>query len=259
VTVRTRTLLAAAVGLCLGQALPAAEPAPLGVAPPAATAPAMPANQKVANTIAENLRQNGRLSGYRIDVFFQNGVADVSGAVGDQMQKEEALRIVQGVPGVERVRDHLMLLNPSPVTQVQAAVPPMPPADGAAPMPRPVAPDAGAGPALGIPPGVAPGAGYPGPLEPMPIFQAGPGGGPYSLPPANMPPYAWPTYAPYNNYSRVAAPSAYPPNAWPFIGPPYPFPKVPLGWRKVQLEWIDGHWWFGNSAQCHDWWRLRYW
>jgi hypothetical protein len=74
-----------------------------------------------------------------------------------------------------------------------------------------------------------------------------------------MPPYAWPTYAPHNNYSRVGYPSAYPYHAWPFIGPPYPFPKVPLGWRKVILEWQDGHWWFGKAAMCYDWWRLRYW
>ena len=62
-----------------------------------------------------------------------------------------------------------------------------------------------------------------------------------------LPPYAWPTYAPYNNYSRVAYPTAYPYNAFPFIGPYYPFPKVPLGWRKVQLEWEDGHWCYGRQ------------
>jgi hypothetical protein len=73
-----------------------------------------------------------------------------------------------------------------------------------------------------------------------------------------MPPYAWPTYAPYNNYSRVAYPEAYPMNAWPFIGPIHPFPKVPLGWRSVKLEWDDGYWWFSRTATKHDWWRLRF-
>ena len=79
------------------------------------------------------------------------------------------------------------------------------------------------------------------------------------MPPPPMPPYAWPSYAPYNNYSRVAAPSMYPYQSWPFIGPPYPFPKVPLGWRSVNLRWIDGHWWYGRTATGHDWWRVRYW
>ena len=74
-----------------------------------------------------------------------------------------------------------------------------------------------------------------------------------------MPPYSWPTYAPYNNYSRVAYPELYPYQSWPFIGPCYPFPKVPLGWRSVKLEWQDGHWWFSKTATNHDWWRLRYW
>jgi len=263
VTVRTRYLLAAAVGLGLGQALPAQEPAKIGVEK--APAAAVPHNQQVANSIAEQLRQNARLSGYKIDIAFQNGVADVSGCVGNMPQKEETLRIIQGVPGVERVRDRLMVLNPGPLAQVQAA---MPPVADPAPLPR-RAPDGMAAPgAPALPPGAIPmpgggfpgGGGYPGAMEPTPIYAAPGGpGGPYSLPAANMPPYAWPTYAPYNNYSRVASPSAYPAEAFPFIGPQYPFPKVPLGWRSVKLEWVDGHWWFGKTAQCHDWWRIRYW
>jgi hypothetical protein len=74
-----------------------------------------------------------------------------------------------------------------------------------------------------------------------------------------MPPYAWPTYAPYNNYSRVGYPTLYPQQSWPFIGPLYPFPKVPLGWRAVKLEWQDGHWWLSRYATPHDWWMLKYW
>ena len=82
---------------------------------------------------------------------------------------------------------------------------------------------------------------------------------PYDLIPPKMPPYAWPTYAPYNNYSRVAYPQAYPYEAFPFIGPLYPFPKVPLGWRSVKLEWDDGFWWYSKVACKYDWWRLRFW
>lgn len=59
----------------------------------------------------------------------------------------------------------------------------------------------------------------------------------------NMPGYAWPSYASHPNYSAVTYPKQYSPTAWPYIGPFYPYPQVPLGWRKVALEWDDG-WWF---------------
>lgn len=60
---------------------------------------------------------------------------------------------------------------------------------------------------------------------------------------ANMPGYAWPSYAPHPNYAALAYPKQYSAAAWPYIGPFYPYPQVPLGWRKVTLEWDDG-WWF---------------
>lgn len=58
-----------------------------------------------------------------------------------------------------------------------------------------------------------------------------------------MPNYAWPSYAAYPNYAALTYPQQYSPTAWPYIGPFYPYPQVPLGWRKVALEWDDG-WWF---------------
>ena len=58
-----------------------------------------------------------------------------------------------------------------------------------------------------------------------------------------MPGYAWPSYASHPNYAALTYPKQYSPTAWPFIGPFYPYPQVPLGWRKVTLEWDDG-WWF---------------
>ena len=57
-----------------------------------------------------------------------------------------------------------------------------------------------------------------------------------------MPAYAWPTYASHPNYAAVTYPKQYSPSAWPYIGPFYPYPQVPLGWRKVTLEWDDGWW-----------------
>ena len=57
-----------------------------------------------------------------------------------------------------------------------------------------------------------------------------------------MPGYAWPSYAPSPNYGAVTYPKQYSPSAWPYIGPFYPYPQVPLGWRRVTLEWDDGWW-----------------
>jgi hypothetical protein len=242
-TVRSRYLLAAAVGMCMAHPLLGQEPGRLAVDRGQALAPqvAPSLNQQVANSIADHLRQSGQLRHYDVDVRFQDGTAELSGNVADQLQREEAVRLVQGVPGVERVVDHLTLAESGTISRVQAAAPPPlaePPA--AAPVPPPVA--------------TAPGQ----PTEPMPLAAA-PQPGPYDVNAPRMPPYAWPTYAPYNNYSRVAYPEAYPYNAWPFIGPVYPFPKIPLGWRAVKLDWRDGHWWFSKFATKHDWWRLRYW
>lgn len=59
----------------------------------------------------------------------------------------------------------------------------------------------------------------------------------------NMPGYAWPGYAAHPNYGALSYPKQYSPSAWPYIGPFYPYPQVPLGWRRVELEWDDG-WWF---------------
>ena len=57
------------------------------------------------------------------------------------------------------------------------------------------------------------------------------------------PNYAWPSYAPRDNFSAVGYPTVYPWQAWPNIGPPYPYPEVPLDWRAVTLRWDDGIWW----------------
>jgi len=64
-----------------------------------------------------------------------------------------------------------------------------------------------------------------------------------------MPGYAWPTYASYPNYGAVTYPKQYSPNAWPYIGPFYPYPQVPLGWRRVTLEWDDGWWYLDFSSR----------
>jgi hypothetical protein len=65
---------------------------------------------------------------------------------------------------------------------------------------------------------------------------------------AQMPGYAWPSYAAYPNYAALTYPQQYSPTAWPYIGPFYPYPQVPLAWRKVSLEWDDGWWFLDFSA-----------
>jgi hypothetical protein len=241
VTFRSRCLLTAALGAWIAGALPAQEPARLGVEPgKALQAAEISPNQQIADTIAEHLSQSGHLRGYTVDVLFQDGTAELSGTVADEPQRDEVLRIAQGVPGVERVRDRLTLASAA-ILQAQAPLPPP------TPEPGPLT----AKPGEATPPGVRT-------TEPLPLIQGMPTS-PYDLNPPRMPPYAWPTYAPYNNYARVAYPEAYPYQAWPFIGPPYPFPKIPPGWRRVELRWQDGHWWFSKLATKHDWWRVRYW
>jgi hypothetical protein len=53
-------------------------------------------------------------------------------------------------------------------------------------------------------------------------------------------------FAPWTAPPAQAASPYYtpqPPNSRPYIGPFYPYPQVPLGWRPVQHDWDDG-WWF---------------
>ena len=240
VIVRIPMLLAAALALSMALRVPAQEPARLSVDSGPVLTPCFDPtlNQKFADAIVEYLRQSRRLHDYTIDVVFQNGTAALTGTVADPLQREEAVQMVRGMPGVERVIDHVTCTAEDSVTPVQAVPPPVETA------PVPNGAQGGYGPNFVV--------------DPQPLVQA-PMPGPYDLNPPKMPPYAWPTYAPYNNYSRVAYPELYPYQSWPFIGPIYPFPKVPLGWRAVKLEWQDGHWWLSRYATRHDWWRLRYW
>jgi hypothetical protein len=57
-----------------------------------------------------------------------------------------------------------------------------------------------------------------------------------------MPNYAWPSYAAHPNYAALTYPKQHSACSYPYIGPFYPYPQVPLGWRKVTLEWHDGWW-----------------
>ncbi|MEM8681151.1 MAG: BON domain-containing protein [Planctomycetota bacterium] len=75
----------------------------------------------------------------------------------------------------------------------------------------------------------------------------GQGGVVYDEP--QLPGYAWPGYAAHPNYAALQYPKQYSAQAWPYIGPFYPYPQVPLGWRKVSLEWDDGWWWLDFKSK----------
>ena len=88
--------------------------------------------------------------------------------------------------------------------------------------------------------------------RPIPMYVAGMGGrvAPARYDQPYMPNHAWPSYAAYPNYAALTYPKKYSPTAWPFIGPFYPYPQVPLAWRKVTLEWDDGWWTLDFKDSC---------
>jgi hypothetical protein len=140
--------------------------------------------------------------------------------------------------------------TPAPVKQVAATQPVsrrmVPPSAG---RPIPIAYTQAGGEMAG---GEMAGAQVPG--GPLPAYVAAAGGGtaPARYDQPHLPNYSWPSYAAYPNYAGLTYPRQYSPTAWPYIGPFYPYPQVPLGWRKVTLEWDDG-WWmldFKDTPSC---------
>ena len=252
-------------------------------------------NQEAAKKIRDHLRDSGQLVDYKIAVRYLNGTVWLQGHVRDQDQLTKAVALVfstQGVTIKQVVRDELTAdgaksgsssgsaaaktvgataaNNPlrgatqkgaADVNQAQALPASFYPGHGATPVammqPVPIPP---------APPTTAPAklpaaetvSGVPGAPLPMycPPGTAAGGPAPIRYDHAAMPGYAWPSYAAYPNYAAVTYPKQYSPTAWPYIGPFYPYPQVPLGWRKVSLEWDDGWWWldFKDKPRC-CWWR----
>lgn len=236
--VRALFPLAAAAGFWLAGPSIAQQPATL---PSSVSASTTNPNQSLADAIAARLRATNVAAGADIAIVAMDGSVTLTGSVKDASQRARVIREVRGVTGVFVVRDGLKVVGNGNLVQIQDS------GIGIAPVaPLPLAPQ-------GAPPYTGPG----------PIVEPAPLGVPGQFSPEmgapNLPPYAWPTYAPYNNLSRVAYPNSYPYNAFPFIGPYYPFPKVPLGWRKVTLEWEDGYWYMGRNSAPHDYWRVKFW
>jgi hypothetical protein len=238
VKVRALFSLAAVSGLAMPAAINAQQPAPL----PLSAAAANP-NQQLADSIASRIRAADLATGADIRIVAHEGTVYLNGSVRDTTHKNRLVAEVKAVTGVIIVCDSLET-KPNGIVRIQDA----PIAGPIAPSPfSPIAiPNGDAG----VNPGANP------VVEPAPVGLPGQVATDMQAPP--LPPYAWPTYAPYNNASRIAYPQAYPYNAFPFIGPYYPFPKVPLGWRKVTLEWSDGHWYLGRNSAPQDYWRVKF-
>lgn len=218
--------------------------------PRASSAAKRPSNQATAEQVAAALQRAG-LSGYDIEVRCDNGVCTLGGAVSSPQAREAALRAASTVPSVTSINGQQL--------RVAAGGPGIQPANfqpegaGAAPAPGyPMPPGYGAPPA-GYPAGMA---GPPAGVVPPPPGWAQPGASAvapvYDQP--SLPQYAWPSYAAYPNYAAVTYPKQYSASAWPYIGPFYPYPQVPLGWREVTLEWDDGHWHLDFNDRTEKWW-----
>lgn len=217
---------------------------------PGMTAPGLPAtgNQQTAERIAQALAAN-QLSGLDIEVRYNSGVATLSGKVPHPQVAAIAHQVTSTVPGVQQVNNQLLVPGPG---QGGPQAGPQFPGGPAAGQPGQLTPVSHQRMIPGNPAMLAAGAAAGAMGMAAGGMGMGPGPGPhghgahgpshlaYDLP--NLPNHAWPTYASYPNYAQVAYPQEYSASAWPYIGPFYPYPQVPLGWRQVQLEWDDGAW-----------------
>jgi len=244
-------------------------------------------NQEAAQRIKEQLDKSGQLvAGEKISVRYLNGTVWLEGHVRNQSQFDEAVALVfatQGVTINQVIRDGLAIdgaKSNSLTTKTVAASGTANPLRGTSdtagadvnraqalsasfssrsatpvammqPVPAPPVPAPEKLPSTEAVTGV--------PGAPLPMYAPGAavgGAAPVRYDHPAMPAYAWPSYAAYPNYAAVTYPKQYSPTAWPYIGPFYPYPQVPLGWRKVSLEWDDGWWWldFKDKPRC-CWWR----
>jgi osmotically-inducible protein OsmY len=219
-------------------AKPAIKPTAVATAPRANPADKL-ANQKMAEQIARALGA-ARLSSYDIEIRFRQGIAQLAGTVNSLQERAYVEQITAAVPGVKTVENQLALGRRPAGLQQTAYQPAAPaPGPGPGPGPGPVAGPPEAGPAMPAPPSY----GHPGGRASHVV---------YDMP--NMPNHAWPSYAAYPNYAQVAYPEQYSASAWPYIGPFYPYPQIPMGWRQAQLEWDDGHWSLNFRPRTDKWW-----
>lgn len=221
-------------------------------------------DQQIADFIKNRLQteqRNGNLRGFNVDMRVDRGTVWFKGHVSNSDQEMLILRTAQqaGHLGVVQIVDDIDLKSAEPRVADSVAPAPFRNADyqqqsaqqnpyrqtsrqeyiQASTPARTTQPNAIAG---GQPLAFAT-AGQP--PAPQDCYGGAPAYGAHVAMPAeapSLPGYAWPGYAAHPNYGAVTYPKQYSPSAWPYIGPFYPYPQVPLGWRKVSLEWDDGWW-----------------
>ena len=244
------------------------------VVPTAATEP-VTADKEVTLAVVNALGQaqnRGDLRGFGVDVASKGGVIELKGRAGSAEQRDLIIRIAKNTQGVVAVRESIAIPGAATLPEPPALGQRVPSSSdlasqqhapaGVKEMPvgaldansRAVQTNSRGGvPAMAAPYRMSPGAqtaaapagavthaapvmGQPVPMAPHAAVGAPRYDSPY------LPNYAWPGYAAYPNYAAVTYPQQYSPSAFPYIGPFYPYPQVPLGWRKVCLEWEDGWW-----------------
>ena len=218
------------------------------IAAPAVSLAGDQQDKAAAEQIATILRDSGQMQNYSVGVKYKGGTVWLSGKVANDQQMTTALEVVSDIEGVRQIVNNMTVSNKSSTRSsagrsknVKASA--VEPAVVKSPAKRAASADGDVAPAgYHHLPGhrdareVRPSAAVLAPVGNPGVQQAA-----YDQP--HMPNYAWPSYAAYPNYAALTYPKQYSATAWPFIGPFYPYPQVPLGWRKVSLEWDDG-WWF---------------
>jgi hypothetical protein len=239
-------------------------------------------DKQIAQTVIQRLQKEkdaGHLKGFSIDLQVEEGTLWISGRVTSQEQHDAALDVARRVPGVKQVVNDLAITAPAkaPATTLvsqtigsgvtpAAAASPAPAQIQTAPMQQMMPPQGYVPQGYGYgmpqqgqrPVAFAPAysvamanANFPGHHHGHGILGHGHHGPAARYDEPQMPAYAWPSYAAYPNYAAVTYPRQYSASAWPYIGPFYPYPQVPMGWRKVCLEWDDG-WWYLDFKDCKD-------
>lgn len=216
-------------------------------------------NQELAEQVARAI-QKARLSGYELAIDVRSGVVTLDGIVGSREQRAAFAKIASNVAGVTGVVNRLRVEDLSPKGRAQQAAATN--TAGRAHLVQQADYRAAANHAGAIEQAQAtseaPPAGItaaPSAPTMMPAYAAPPGQAvhvAYNQP--NLPDNSWPTYAQYPNYGAVTYPSQYSASAWPYIGPFYPYPQVPLGWRKATLEWNEGNWNLSFDSKTNRWW-----
>ena len=197
------------------------------------------------------------LKGHDISVEYKGGVARLTGHAPSLGHKAAITKVVAGVPDVKRVDNQLRISAPAkPAAQQTAARPSNP--SGIQLASAEESPNYGR--VTRVPTSV-PRAAIQQVQAEEPVGAPIPSYGAMATPAShavydmpNVPTHAWPAYASYPNYAQVTYPKEYSAAAWPYIGPFYPYPQVPLGWRKAQLEWDDGYWKLNFSPRTEKWW-----